>query len=239
MKLMTMVLCFFTLSPVLFAQKPTDKTKSSTEPTPKPVPRPVLPEFNTYEWESDNYYFEMSSVYSQGELKKNVKPVAAISIGFERHNRHIYAFGITIRPTKLRQDFVGDKGVLPKDTLLSFTTFQGSFGYQYWASKRVALYLFAGGGFHFLTVGGNGKNNNQNNNSSFQKKDEQGISSVSFAPSMGFFIDYRTRQHEPKAQKMEKKYRDSYFRVKFSVNPVWFKQLGDGILVDSGVAFCL
>jgi hypothetical protein len=230
MKSITMVLFFLSLSPVLFAQNGADKPTESRTKTPV-----VLPEYSTYEWESKNIYLEVSSVYSQGDFKKFVKPVVAISMGFEKHKRHIYTLGVTMRPTKLQQSFVNENRTWEKDTALSFTTLQGSFGYQYWASKRVALYLFAGVGFHGLTAG----KTTQNDNSSNPPKTESAYSLVSFAPSMGFFLDYRTRRGEPHVGMSGKNYQDSYFRIKFSANPVSFKQLGDGVLFDSGIAITL
>jgi hypothetical protein len=230
MKLITMVLFLLSLSPVLFAQNRSDKPTKSPAKTPV-----VLPEYSTYEWESMNFYLDVSSVYSQGAFKKFVKPMVAISMGFEKHKRHIYTLGVTMRPTKLRQSFVNENRTWEKDTTLSFATLQGSFGYQYWASKRVALYLFAGVGLHGLTAGKNTQNNNSNN----PPKTEAAFSLVSFAPSMGFFLDYRTRRAGLNAGMSGKNYQDSYFRLKFSANPVWFKQLGDGILFDSGIAVTL
>jgi hypothetical protein len=231
MKSITMVLLLLSFSSVLFAQNRSDKPTKS--PTKTPV---VLPEYSTYEWESKNFYLELSSVYSQGEFRKFVKPVVAISMGFEKHNRHIYTLGVTMRPTKLQQSFVNENRTWEKDTTLSFATLHGSFGYQYWASKRVALYLFAGVGFHSLMAGQNTQNNNSNNP---PPKTDGAFSLISFAPSMGFFIDYRTRRAEPNIGMSGKNYQDSYFRIKFSANPVWFKQLGDGILFDSGIAITL
>jgi hypothetical protein len=230
MKSITMVLFLLAFSPVLFAQNNADAPTKSRTKTPV-----ILPEYSTYEWESKNIYLDVSTVYSQGNFKKFVKPPIAISMGFEKHKRHIYAFGVTMRPTKLQQSFVNENRTWEKDTTLSFATLQGSFGYQYWASKRVALYLFAGVGFHALTAG----KTTQNDNNAQAKKTESAFSLYSFAPSMGFFIDYRTRRAEPNMGMSGKNYQDSYFRIKFSANPVSFKQLGDGVLFDSGIAITL
>jgi hypothetical protein len=231
MKLVTIVLFFLSLTQLIQAQKPTSKGAESTKVA-------LLPAYSTYEWKSDNLHIGLSSTYMQGELMQFVKPVVAITLGAERHNRHMYAVNLTIRPIALRQGFTNDNAVWNRDTSVGFVTFQGSFGYQYWASKRVALYLFGSFGFHSIAPSGDNQSNNNNVNGP-RKNTSPGFSLVSLAPSGGFFLDFRQRKGYFSQAFGSYGYHDSYWRMKFSVNPAWFQKIGSGVLFDSGIAYCL
>jgi hypothetical protein len=158
-------------------------------------------------------------------LKDYIKTQFALNFGVEFHSRHIYAINVTIRPASLNKTFKDKDRLWKKDTTISFTSPQGIFGYQFWASERVALYFVGALTVHSLSAG-----ESQSNNKCPEKPKPWTINS--FAPSTGFYLDVRRPQLEPHGG-----YRDHYFRFKFMANPVNFSTIGKGVLYDMGVGY--
>ena len=190
-----------------------------------------------HDWQSGvNVQIGINSTYTEGVLKEFITSPIAINVGLEVHTPHVFAFTMTVRPASLRQTFSNNNHVWPKDTTISLGTIQGGFGYQFWQSKHTALYLFGALGIHSLSAGKTRQNDaNGNCIRNCEAKDKE-WTLISFAPSVGFFLDFRQKR-VPKITGAPT--HNSYWRLKFTTNPAWFSHIGSGIFHDMGVAYVL
>jgi hypothetical protein len=189
------------------------------------------------EWMSGvNIQMGINSTYTEGVLKDFITSRVAINVGFEVHTPHIIGLTITARPAFLRQTFTNNNHVWPKDTNISLATIQGSFGYQFWQSKHSALYFFGALGIHSLSAGKSRENDASGNCVGNCEAKDKEWTLISFAPSVGFFLDFRQKR-VPKI--MGAPNHNSYWRLKFTANPAWFRHIGSGIFHDIGVAYVL
>jgi hypothetical protein len=227
MKILSTILLFCLLTPVLSAQNDSIRRYSYTQT------RTIDP-LTATDWHSFSFHFGLSGTYTEGSFKKFVKPPVAINVGLEARGPHLFALNFIIRPTTLQQSFTNDGQLWKKDTSLSFITFQAMFGYQAWASKRTALYLIGGLGLHNISVKTSDKQQNNNCNCNCDNKDGA-WSMTSFAPSTGFLVDFRQRKATP--AHFREYYHDSSWRLKVTLTPAWFAQMGSGTLLDAGIGY--
>lgn len=187
------------------------------------------------DWQSGiNFQIGINGTYTEGVLKEFIASKIAINAGFEVHTPHVFAFTMTVRPASLRQTFTNNNHTWPKDTSISLATIQGSVGYQFWQSKHTALYLFGALGIHSLSVGKSRQNDaNGNCIRNCETKDKE-WTLISFAPSVGFFLDFR-QNRVPKIIGAPK--HNSYWRLKYTASPAWFQHIGSGIFHDMGMAY--
>jgi hypothetical protein len=226
MKLFTISLLFCLLTSTLFAQN-----QSLTK-----LP-PLKKAKSNEEWMSGvNVYFGLNSTYTEGGLKDFIASPMSFNVGFEIHTPHVFALTLTPRIVALKQTFTNNNHVWLKDTTISFTTVQGSFGYQFWQSKHTALYLFGALGVHSLSAGKSPqKDSNGNCIRNCEAKDKE-WTLISVAPSTGFFLDFRQKRH-PKISGSPT--HNSYWRLRFAANPTRFRHIGYGVFYDMGVAYVL
>jgi hypothetical protein len=223
MKRLTTVFLLF--SSFLMAQQDSSTTDSRK-----------IPNYSNPNLENVGIYAALNGTYTEGVLKDFVNPIGSISLGVEKRLRHLYAFNLTFYPTILERTFTNDNRVWQKDTAIILVTLQGSFGYQFWTSKRMTLYLFGALGIHSLSAGSS-NNSNQNNSSCNCDKKEQSWTLISVAPSAGFFFDFREKKQQPSF--FGQTPRNAYWRLKLAISPAWFQQIGHGIFYDIGIGYTI
>lgn len=190
-----------------------------------------------FDWQRHaNFQVGINGTYTEGVLKNFIASPIAINMGFEVHTPHIFAFTLTARPASLRQTFTNNNHIWPKDTAITLATIQGSVAYQFWQSKHTALYLFGALGIHSLSAGKSRQNDASGNCIRNCEAKDKEWTLISFAPSVGFFLDFRQKR-VPKIKGAPT--HNSYWRLKFTASPAWFRHIGSGIFHDMGVAYVL
>ena len=218
-------LLFFIISSILLAQNSSFLTKLPTK----------SPKKSAEEWDF-SFGIGLSSTYTEGVFKEFVKSNMAVNVGIEVRTPHVVGLAISIRPASLQQTFTNDNRVWTKDTSISLVSLQGSFGYQFWTSKKLSLYLFGAFGVHHLTAGKSCNDQNNGTRSTECSEKKKGWELASIAPSTGFFFDFNLKKH---LKGLNDPSHNSYLRLKFTANPLWFRQIGKGVLYDMGIAYCL
>jgi hypothetical protein len=235
MKPLVTLFVFFTTLPFLFCQNDTTDVFFKEKFN-----------YTGVDWNSLSMTIGFNKVYTEGGFKNFVTPLLAINAGFDvQYEKKYFGFHITGYPSELKQTFTNKNRVWKQDTGISFTTGQIAAGYQLWASKRIALYVFGALGFSEISVEQpecktcNCKEVRKgificpNNNTSSNAR-EKGWSLYSFAPSGGIFFEYRKIWI---SKKFRNGYWDNYLRLQATANPVWFQKIGNGVLYNVGLSY--
>ena len=182
--------------------------------------------------ENANFSFGIGAISTQGTMKNYLKPIASFGMSFEVHKKYYFSCDMMVAPTRLADTLVDKTKLLPRDTSLTIATMGASFGYEFWRSKRTSLYFFGSLGYSSLTVGNN-QSNTSNTSNSREQKDTWLVSS--FAPSIGFFFEFR----QPVKIQNACSQNYNYWRLKFAANPRWFKAVGEGVFYDMSLYFSM
>lgn len=191
-------------------------------------------DYSHIDWNSFSMTIGFNRAYTEGGIKNFIEPIFAMNGGFDvQYKRRYFALGGTGYSSKLKQTFINKDKTWQRDTSVGITLVQGTMGYQIWATKRWAMYVFGSLGFADLSVDKSDNNNNGVYNNC-NDTHEKGGKLYSPALSAGCFIEYRKiwinkNPYHP--------YWDNYWRLQFKVSPVWFSKIGNGTLYDIGLSY--
>ena len=216
----------------LIAQNVDDSTRLqlAREKAAKQEKKPNKNAFETFK--NTNISFGMGAISTQGAMKNYLKPIASFGMSFEVHKKYYFSCDMVFAPTRLHDTLIDKTKILPRDTSLTIATIGASIGYEFWRSKRTSLYFFGSLGYSSLSVGSSQSNTNNTSHSS-EQKDTWLVGS--FAPSIGFFFEFR----QPIKIENACSQNYNYWRLKFAANPRWFKPVGEGVFYDMSLYFSM
>ncbi len=180
-------------------------------------------------------YVDNSKVYVSGDiwagfstlndpLSKLVKPSLVFGADLNFFKRDGFLGGnLQLRTTHIKQEFEYKDAFWAKDTAVSLLSMSMIAGYKLIDEERLAFTPFAGIGFGTLSLP-----------SQEDYTPPDGSSIISFAPTFGFFADYK---YKVKAKRMlfQSKLNTSTIRLRLAISPMNFKEGRRGNVVDLGI----
>ncbi len=180
-------------------------------------------------------YVDNSKVYVSGDiwagfstlndpLSKFVKPTGVFGADLNFHKRKWFLGGsLQFRNSRIKQEFGYLDAFWAKDTSVSLLSMSLVGGYKLIEEERLAFTPFVGIGFGALSLP-----------SQEDYISPDGSSIASFAPTIGFFADYK---YKVKAKRMmfQSKLNTSTIRLRLAVSPMNFKEGRRGNVVDLGI----
>ena len=130
---------------------------------------------------------------------------------------------LQIRSTHLKQEFEYIDAFWAKDTSVSLLSMSIIGGYKVIDEEKLAFTPFVGIGFGSLSLP-----------SEEDYTPPNGSSIVSFAPTFGFFVDYKYRVRAKRVW-FESKLNTSSIKLRLAINPMNFKNGRNGKVVDLGI----
>lgn len=180
-------------------------------------------------------YVDESKVYVSGDiwagistlndpLSKFVKPSWVFGADLNFYKRKWFLGGnLQLRSSRIKHEFEYIDAFWAKDTSVNLFSMSLVGGYKLIEEERLAFTPFIGIGFGSLSLP-----------SQEDYMPPDGSSIASFAPSIGFFADYK---YKVKAKRMlfQSKLNTSTIRLRLAISPMNFKEGRRGNVVDLGI----
>ena len=157
-------------------------------------------------------------------LSKFLKPTRVFGADLNFHKNNWFAGGnMQLRNTHLKQEFEHIDAYWANDTSVSLLSMGITGGYKVIDEDRLAFTPFVSIGFGSLALP-----------SEEDYTPPNGSSIVSFAPTLGFFVDYKYKVRARRSF-FESKLNTSTIRIRLGISPMNFREKRRGTVVDLGI----